>query len=164
VINEVGSNPGGLDWNQDGTASNTQDEFVELVSTSASAVELQGVQLKDGQGNLYTFPSLCLEGGYAVVVFANGTPFGTVGLPAGNAAAQTGLPALNNTAESLELLSATGTTIDNWSETSALTGESRVRDPEKTGAFVPHKTATGSNGAAASPGRCTNGLTFPTCL
>ena len=164
AINEVGANAGGLDWNADGVADNEDDEFVEVVSRAAGAVELAGVKLKDAAGGTFTFPALCLPAGHAVLVFGAGNPFGASALPSGNVAAQKGLPGLNNGAETLTLLGAGSETIDSYTQSSAAAGESRVRDPERTGAFVGHKAATGSAGAAASPGRCTTGATFPTCL
>ncbi len=89
VLNEVGLNPNGLDWNQDGTPNNTQDEFVEVVSTAAGAIQLAGVKIQDKSGGAFTFPNLCLEAGNAVLVFGGGgTLFSVSALPAGNAAPQ----------------------------------------------------------------------------
>ncbi|TNF28596.1 MAG: lamin tail domain-containing protein [Deltaproteobacteria bacterium] len=164
AINEVGANAGGVDWNQDGTPDNTDDEFVEIVSLASGAVQLAGVQLKDKAGGTFTFPSLCLEAGYAVLVFnGGGSLFSVSALPAGNATPQTGAPGLNNTAESLTLLDAGGATLDSFPESDATAGETWVRDPEKTGGFVKHTAASTSGGTASSPGLCANGKAFPSC-
>ena len=43
----------------------------------------------------------------------------------------------------------------------AVVDQSIVRDPDGTGSFVPHTTATGSNGSIFSPGFKINGSNFP---
>jgi len=164
AINEVGADAGGNDWNQDGTGDNTDDEFVEIVSLAAGAVQLEGVQLEDKAGNTFTFPALCLEAGFAVLVFNDGgSLFSVSALPAGNGTPQTGAPGLNNSNESLTLLDASGGTIDSFPESNATAGETWVRDPDKTGSFVLHSAASTSGGTTASPGLCANGNTFPSC-
>lgn len=73
AINEVLVDPNGAinyDTDGNGTAAST-DEFVEIVNTSASAIDISGLELWDqGQGNWYTFPpgTILEPGAHAVVV------------------------------------------------------------------------------------------------
>ena len=56
-IAEVLADPAsGADPNGDGTASTTQDEFVELVNVTAVAIDIGGLTLSDATGLRHTFP------------------------------------------------------------------------------------------------------------
>lgn len=74
VINEIHANPvagaAGFDTDANGTVS-ALDEYIEFYNTSASPLDLSGLQLWDpGVGNWFTFPagSILGPGGYALVV------------------------------------------------------------------------------------------------
>ncbi len=173
VINEVMGHPDGADLNQDGVGDNSDDEFVEIVSTATGAVDLSGVVVCDAADNTFVFGDVCLQPGEAVLVFGGGKPFFSGTVPSGNATPQTGLPRVNNGEELLKLVaagadlesldcSALTDAIDSYSHTSAPAGASMVRDPDKTGAFVNHSRATNTSGAA-SVGLCIDGSAFPGC-
>ena len=160
VINEFLADPasGTGDANGDGIADVNDDEFVELVNTSAGPRDLGGFTLSDGVQPRHTFPSGTIVGpGCGIVVFAAGAPAGNFG-GAIVQTASTGLLALNNAGDVISLHDPTPTVI----ATHTYGGEggqdqSMTRDPDATGAtFVTHLTATGSIGAY-SPGRRVNG-------
>ena len=87
AINEILANPGsgsGYDTDGSGTVSAT-DEYIELVNTSGTAIDISGLQLWDaGVGNYFTFPagSVLQPGAHALVV-TNVSSGGS--LPAGGA-------------------------------------------------------------------------------
>ena len=163
VINEVAANPGGTDFNGDGTPDNSDDEFAEILNSTNKTLDLSGVTLTDTAGGTFTFPAgVCVDAAEAILVFGGGTPFSVTALPPGNAPAQTGLPGINNTAETLTLADATGAVIDTYTQTGATAGESETRSPDYTGAFVKSTNAPSSAGPA-SPGTCLDGTNFPNC-
>jgi len=73
AINEVLVDPNGaINYDTDGNGvANATDEFVELVNTSAAAIDISGVQLWDaGIGNYFTFPpgTILQPGAHAMVI------------------------------------------------------------------------------------------------
>ncbi|MBT0959463.1 Hint domain-containing protein [Alphaproteobacteria bacterium KMM 3653] len=72
AINEVLVDPNGaLNFDTDGNGvAEATDEFVELVNTSSSAIDISGLELWDaGAGNYFTFPpgTVLQPGGHALV-------------------------------------------------------------------------------------------------
>ena len=87
IINEFLSDPPGSvdadlvgDSNGDGIRSSSEDEFVEIVNNTGSAIDLSGWNLTDEIGIRHTFPEgSTLPQGRAIVVFGGGNPTGVFG-------------------------------------------------------------------------------------
>src|ERR687885_710153 len=88
VINEyLADPPDGTagDANGDGTRSATQDEFVELVNSGATPLNISGFKIKDTDAVRFTFPAnTIIPPGESTVVFGGGTPTGAFGNAAAN--------------------------------------------------------------------------------
>ncbi|MCZ7677476.1 MAG: lamin tail domain-containing protein [Sandaracinaceae bacterium] len=176
VFNEVltdGTAEG--DPNGDGDANPVEDQFVELVSTGGS-VDMGGFTLVEQDlPDLprHTFAGgFVLDPGHAVVVFGGGdAPDATASTTFFVAnAADPGLPFglhLSTPADTVWLLDVDGAVVarfcvggDGECAIDAATDESLTRDPDVTGAFVPHRDATGSGGEAFSVGTRVDGSAF----
>jgi hypothetical protein len=165
VLNEILSDPGGVDVNGDGAVSATQDEFIELVNLTGDDLDLTGVSVLAGPPGSpvasHTFGSLCLGAFQGVVLFSGGAP--TLTKPMAVIMTSGKALGLNNGGETVVLRAADGTDIDSYAYT-ALSGQSWVRIPDGSGAFGEHGSAPDSGGALMSPGTCADGSTFPFCL
>lgn len=161
VVNEIMANPGMIDWNEDGTGDNTQDEFVEIVSAAVGPVELEGVWISDLVGKKYTFGKLCLQPGEAVVVFGKGAKHFTA---AGVVVIDTTTHSLdiNNTTETISVRAVDGTSLNSVSVTSSSAGVSQARLPDLASTIGSHPVLP--SGQRGSPGRCFGGELFPLCL
>ena len=166
VINEVLADPAsGLagDANGDGVRDATADEFVEIVNDSDGDVDISGWTVSDGIGVRHTFPTgTVVPAQCGIVVFGSGTPTGAFGGMVVQTAS-TGALGLNNGGDTITLSdgSTDQTAMAYGSEGSD--NQSLVRDPDVTGAFVQHSTATGSGGALFSPGVQIDGSSFAGC-
>ncbi|WP_462249120.1 lamin tail domain-containing protein [Ekhidna sp.] len=110
VINEILPDPnftGTEGYDTDGSgAANTEDEFVELYNTSASAVDISGWQLWDESGMFFEFPATTTLGaGNYVGVMAEVQEGGTLPTPStGNLAFEVaGTMSLSNSGENVAL-------------------------------------------------------------
>lgn len=167
IINEVLADPpSGLagDANGDGIRNGIQDEFVELVNTSATALDISGWTISDGIGTRHQFDAGTVIYAYAaILVFGGGAPYEFFS-GAQAFTASTGVLGLNNSGDQVSLFDAMSSPID--AMTYGAEGnddQSLTLDPELdwTGAaFVRHATATGSRGAALSPGTRVDGTPF----
>ncbi len=162
VMNEVLFDPDSAvatgDANKDGVVDVQDDEFVELVNTSAGTLDLGGVQLADGEGTTmgprFTFTcGTTLAAGASAVVFGGGRPTGTFGAAevfTGNLSLICGtmtnrsLCLSNNVMESVILRSAAGATLSTF----AFTG----LNPNPNAAYVRCSSATPANAAACDTG------------
>ena len=104
VINELLYDPSpGNDVNQDGEASTIQDEFVEIVNTGVSSLDLGGYQITDLSGNFFEFPTgTMISGNEAILVFGGGNPAATLN----GVSTFVGGPSLNNSGDTITLLEA----------------------------------------------------------
>ena len=164
VINEILSDPGGLDPNGDGVAENTGDEFIEIVHVGDGPVDIDGVLLETGSGTLevmHTFGAACLESHQGLVVFGGGSP--ALDLQYATVIVGDKSLSLNNGGDSVVVRARDGAEIDAYTYGS-VDDQSWVRDPDGSGDFVKHTEATGSQGAAFSPGLCVDGSPLPACL
>ncbi|MEZ4266980.1 MAG: lamin tail domain-containing protein [Myxococcota bacterium] len=165
ALNEILSDPAGVDVNGDGSASSTQDEFIELVNLTGGDLDLTGVVVGAGPPGApvtsHTFGSLCLGAFQGVVLFSGGSP--TLTKPMAVVMTSGKALGLNNGGETVVVRAADGADIDSYAFT-ALVGQSWVRIPDGTGAFGKHGSAPDSGGALFSPGTCNDGSTFPFCL
>jgi hypothetical protein len=150
-LNEVLINEPGSDVNA---------EFVELVNSGGSPVDLSGWTISDAVGMRHTFASgTVLDAGRAIVVFG-----GASGIPGGltNAvASSTGGLNLSNSGDTVTVKNASGTAVDAFTFGSSLAVEpiSANRNPDgvNTGSFVPHTSLSSSQ---SSPGVRVDGSPF----
>ncbi|MGB7923032.1 MAG: lamin tail domain-containing protein, partial [Pyrinomonadaceae bacterium] len=181
IINEVLADPPldlAGDANHDGVRDSADDEFVELVNSTASDIDIGGFQLltrsstadEDTLRHVFA-PGTIFPAGTAIVVFGGGSP--PVGSPVFGGA-QVFTASKNGAASSLSLTNSGGV-VTLREPSSALvaslsyggsTGldadndQSLTRSPDITGNFVPHLSAQGSNSRAFSPGTRTDGSPF----
>ena len=139
VINEIYYNPANDisgDANGDGVRSASQDEFVELVNTNQSPVDLFGWELVDADGICFTFPqNTILSPNQALVVFGGGVPKGDFGA----ALVFTKNLGLNNADNFVIIRNKELQNIDSVHyKTNDAVGKSFTRSPDITGDFVAH--------------------------
>lgn len=74
IVNEVHSDPDTTngDANGDGTASTTDDEFIEIVNKSTKTLQMQGVEVLIKTTVVFQFPAVTLKPNQAVVIFRGG--------------------------------------------------------------------------------------------
>lgn len=161
VINELHADPDSMsgDANGDGSADPQDDEFIELVNTTGATFDLSGFVLSDSNSDRHLFPSTLLPAGCAVVVFGGGSltgPFGS----AQAVAASTGALGLNNDGDTVRLENGGFILAEVVYGSEGGNDQSLTRDPDLTGGFVEHSTATGAAGALFSPGTLVDGSDF----
>ncbi|MCW8984526.1 MAG: lamin tail domain-containing protein, partial [Thermoanaerobaculales bacterium] len=166
IINEILADPAADitgDANGDGTRDASQDEFVEMINTSASPVGIGGWTLADGFSVRHVFPGgTTIPAGCGIVVFGGGSPTGIFGTMMVQTAS-TGSLGLNNGGDTITLNNGTTDVAIYVYGAEGGNNQSLTRDPDITGAFVQHSTATGSGGALFSPGTAVNGTSFAGC-
>ncbi|MGD2146801.1 MAG: ExeM/NucH family extracellular endonuclease [Anaerolineae bacterium] len=166
VFNEILADPAPEeegDANGDGTRDGSDDEFVEIVNNSDAPVDISGWTLSDGSGLRHTFPDgTVVDPNCVVVVFGGGTLSGTFGAGVVQTAT-VGYLGLNNSGDTVTLND--GSTDQATVAYGAEGGDNQslTRDPDVTGTFVAHSTATGSGGALFSPGTRVDGTPFFGC-
>ncbi|MDQ3816965.1 MAG: Ig-like domain-containing protein, partial [Acidobacteriota bacterium] len=181
VINEVLADPpdgDAGDANLDGVRNSNDDEFVELVNTTANNIDIGGHQLLTRSSSSttdtvrHTFPSGTLfPAGSAIVVFGGGN-FNPNNPAFGGAQvfrASSGGLSLTNSGGVVTVRTPTQEIVNifSYGGSTGLDGDanqSLTRSPDAGGAtcgnFVPHRTAPGSNGRAFSPGTRADGSPF----
>ncbi len=167
VINEIHADPHASagDANGDGAVNTSQDEFVEIVNSGSSDIDISGWTVSDAVGVRHTFPANTTVGaGCAIVVFAGGSPTGTFG----NAVVQVasgGQLGLNNSGDTVKLNNGTADVLTYVYGSEGGDDQSLTRDPDITGSdpLVKHTTATGANSARFSPGTKIDGSLFSGC-
>ncbi len=163
VINEIHADPDAStgDANGDGSVNTTQDEFVEIINNTGTSVDISGWTLSDSVGVKYTFPFRSqIVDGCGVVVFAGGIPTGRFGNILVQKAGSLGL---NNTGDTVSLNNGSADVASYTYGSEGGDNQSITRDPDITGSFVKHSTATGANGALFSPGTQADGSAFSGC-
>ena len=153
------------DANRDGIRDANDDEFVELVNSSATSLDISGYKLYDADrlsintAN-HEFPAnTILNPGQAVVVFGGGTPTGNFGGSLVFAASGQVLN-LNNSGDVLTVKNSNDSTIFIFDVTplSNNPNESYTRSPDLSGDFVQH--AGVNPGVLFSPGTKSDGTNF----
>jgi Lamin Tail Domain/IPT/TIG domain len=162
VINEFLANGAAGDANGDGTTDATQDEFVELVNSGTTPLNISGFTISDAVQVRYTIPAnKIIPAGEAAVLFGGGAPTGSFGNAAANglvfAVGGSGL-ALNNTGDTITVKDTTATVVATMTYASSSASESSTRNPDITGPFVGHNSA--APGHPFSPGTRANGSAF----
>lgn len=165
AINEVLVDPNGAinyDTDGNGTAANT-DEYVELVNTSGSAIDIGGLQLWDaGTGLWFTFPDspLMLEPGAHALVITGVQTGGS--LPTGDPDdlffdAGRSSPLINNGGDNVVVYDPLA------DEYILATYNGDAQDTPETDYAGFSGTAT-QVGAGENMGNDTDGLSLPTCV
>lgn len=168
IINEINADPAGDltgDANGDGTRDASDDEFIELVNTGVTDLDISGYKIYDSYTAIterHVFPDgTVVPAGGAIVVFGGGTPTGIFG---GSIiqVASTGALGITNTQETMYVEDASGTTVDSYTHADeANSDQSITRDPDITGTtMVAHASATGADGSLFSPGTKVDGSYF----
>ena len=184
VINEFLADPPGGDAselggdaNHDGVRSAGNDEFVELVNNTTHDIDIGGYQILTRAGSgatdtvRHTFASgTILPGCTAIVVFGGGNPDASNAVFGGAQIlkASSGSLSLSNTGGVVTLRDPAAA-VENLVPYGGSTGldgnanQSLTRSPDVTGGFTMHQSASGSGGAAFSPGTRTNDSPFSSC-
>lgn len=146
VINEILADPDG-DANGDGTMDTYDDEFVELINTTNTSLDISGWKLYDGTGIQHTFEqNTQLPSEESIVIFGGGTPTNIPGLTQ-----VTGSLGLNNGGDDIIIKDDNGATITSYTYgTLADNAQSIAREPDLRGNFVKHNSI---NSRDFSPGR-----------
>jgi hypothetical protein len=177
IINEVlASPPAGAagDANHDGVRDSSDDEFVELVNTTSSDIDISGFQLltrstsSSSDTVRHTFaPGTIFPAGTAIVVFGGGNPNPSDPVFGGAQIfkASSGGLSLTNSGGVVTLRDASQAIVNIFSYGGSTglngdTGQSLTRSPDITGNFVQHTAATGSGGRIFSPGTRVDGTPF----
>ena len=175
AVNEVLLDPGETDVNEDGEASPRGDEFVEIVNRSGRRLDLAGVSVRvrdNGQFRTpHTFEDLCLQPGSGVVVFGSPNEPTLVEPLAVFLGSQVPLD-LPDGGTTVQLRSGAGQGLDEAVLAAQPGADPWARSPDGSGDFVPHpypenvppSFCIGSCPPDLSPGRCSTGESFPTCL
>lgn len=165
VINEIHADPAGDisgDANGDGVRHFGDDEFVEIYNSSGSALDISGWTLSDAFSVRHVFPaSTIIPEDCAIVVFGGGAPAGVFGGAIVQTASTTAL-GLNNGGDTVTLNDGSDNVAEGYGSEGG-NNESLTRDPDITGSFVGHSSATGANGALFSPGAMIDGSIFAGC-
>ncbi len=167
VINEIHADPDSVngDANGDGDIGQFDDEFVELVNTTAVDISIGGWTLRDSVTTRHIFTQTAIvPAGCAIVIFGGGDPTGTFG---GSVVvtATTGSLTLNNSGDTVGLFDEMDTSVISYTYGSeGGDNQSLTRDPDLSGDFVKHSTASGSDGALFSPGTKVTGAGFSGCV
>lgn len=163
-LNEILADPG-TDWNGDGTVDSKLDEWVEIMNTGTSTVDLSNFRISDGAaGTSYRFAlSGTLAPGQVKVYFGSDV----VAWQAANGVAQQGL-SLNNAGDSVFLYDVSGSDPDiadshTYASADVLDDRSTGRLPNGTGEWVvfdalnPYKGTEPPlpTGCSPSPGEST---------
>jgi hypothetical protein len=173
VINEILADPGTAagDANCDGTISTTEDEFVEIVNTGTTDLDLSNHTVNDLTGVRHTIAAgTVLAPGQALVVFGGGVPTfdGTSTNPAAwcrdlpNVAwevSSTGTLGLNNTGDTVSVVDPSGNVVATYVYGSeANFDNSIVLSPELTGTVMVQHTSVVAD--TWSPGADVNGTEY----
>ncbi len=180
LINEaLADPPDGIagDVNRDGLRDSGDDEFIELVNTTAHDIDISGYQLLSRSSSTttdtlrHTFaPGTILPACTAAVVFGGGT-FDPTNAAFGGALAvkaTSGGLSLTNGGGAITLRASASAIITSfsWGGLTGLNGDanqSMTRAPDITGNFVLHLAASGNSGRSFSPGTRVSGAAFAQC-
>ena len=172
MINEFLADPpdgSAGDANHDGLRDASADEFIELVNATTRDLDISGFQLETRTGNgsdivRHRFvANTSLPAGTSIVVFGGGKPApeDPIFKASQVVKASSGGLSLNNTAGTITLRDRT-TAIVTFVTYGASVGlpanlnQSLTRDPDVTGAFLPHSKAAGVETSLFSPGTRSN--------
>ena len=166
VINEFLADPAADDpgdANGDGTRDSSDDEFIEIVNISGADLDVSGWSISDAVQVRHTFSSgSVIPADCSAVVFGGGTPTGVFG-GALVQTASSGALGFNNGGDTITLDDGGSSTLEYVYGGEGGNDQSLTRDPDITGAFVEHSTASASGGTLFSPGTMLDGTAFSGC-
>lgn len=161
VLNEVLSDPGGIDTNEDGEVDAFADEYIEVLNLSGDPISTGGVSLIVGERTRFVFDGRCLGPGESLVVWGGGRSVpardGMIGLISRESLR------IANDGALVRLVRDGDVTLDEVEVPAASAAESWARSPDGGGEWAAHPgPARGT--PRATPGRCVDHLSFPACL
>ncbi len=168
IFNEVLYDPSNSnldgDANGDGSYSQAEDEFLEILNLGAQAVDLSGWKVYDDEALTAATPrhvftnGTSIPPGKALVLFGGGSPTGSFG-NATIVTSSTGDMNLNNAGDKVYLYDAAGDLVISFDiePLSNNPNESYTRNPDITGEFEQHSVVSGT---LFSPGTRTDGTPF----
>lgn len=169
IINEFLADPPpdeAGDANRDGVRDAYDDEFVEIVNISASAVDISGWTFNTASTVQHVFPAnTVLPPGCGIVIFGGGNPEGNFGDCIVQVALSGGLGLINS--DGTIALKDGDLIIDGYSyHDDANKDQSLTRYPELTSSiFMLHSLVPASGGTLFSPGTRVDGSLFSSgCL
>jgi uncharacterized protein (TIGR03437 family) len=184
IINEALADPPGSvatdlqgDANHDGVRSASDDEFVELINSTAAPINISSWTLRTratggtSETTRHTFAAgSTLPAGEALVIFGGGSfnPSDQIFGCAQVVKASSGGLSLTNGGLTILVRDGSGALVAQFSY-GGLTGlngdndQSLTRSPDITGNFVQHTAAIGANGRRFTPGLKVDGTPFGTC-
>lgn len=168
VINEIHADPhiSAGDANGDGWVNASEDEFVEIVNITGSAVDISGWLLRDDSSTRHKFPKgTIIPDGCAVVVFGGGFPNGIFGGSLVQAASSSAL-GLESSSDWVSLYDLGPNLVQRYEYgPEASNDQSITRDPDIFGLppLVPHLDADGAGGRYHSAGTKVDGSYFNGC-
>ena len=150
VINEILADPND-DANGDGSASSSEDEFIEFVNIGPTDLDITDFTISDEAGVRHTFTTgTVIPAGGIITVFGGGTPTGIPGL------VQVSFLGLNNAGDIITINDGNSDVIVVEYGTEGGDNQSLARSPDFTGAFVKHTTIA-TNPVSFSPGSLNDG-------
>ncbi len=167
IINELHADPASGsagDANKDGVRNSSEDEFVEIVNITGSALDVSGWTLSDGFGPRHIFPAgSVIPSQCAIVVFGGGAPTGDFGGTTVQTASGGSL-GLNNGGDTVTINDGVADVVSAGYGSEGGDNQSLTRDPDIFGpTLVKHTLAAGSGGTLYSPGTRVDGSQFDGC-
>jgi len=152
------------DANGDGARDSSQDEFVEVINRTGTAIDVSGYSISDADSLRFTLPpGTIIPAGEAAVIFGGGVPTGEFGNALVNGLVFTAPLSLNNGGDTITLKNASAVPIESvvFGTIEGNANQSINRNPDESGtAFAPHSSISGSGGRLFSPGTRVNGSPF----
>ncbi len=166
VINEIHADPDNTDGdaNMDGIVHYSDDEFVEIVNSSDSDIDISGWTLSDSNSVRHIFNSgTIIAANCAIIIFGGGSPMGDFGGVIVQTAS-TGSLGLNNSGDTITLNNGTSDQAIAVYGSEGGDNQSLTLDPDVTGgSYEKHSLASGSGGTLFSTGRRIDGTMFSGC-
>jgi hypothetical protein len=172
TINEIsaysyGDGVGSPDFNADGEVrAGDDDEFIEIVNSSPSSININGWTLGDNSTSVFTFPDISIPSDNAVVIFTRGATVTNFNPGPGNIVLSCSFALNVSAGDAIGLRNTNGLYIEvNWEggslNTAFLTGDptlvepsvtldswnehqSQSRNPDYTGSWAQHPTISGT--------------------
>src|SRR4030095_16289955 len=121
------------DANGDGVRDSAQDEFVEIVNRTSTALDIGGFSVLDADAIRFTFPTgSVIPAGEAAVIFGGGHPQGDFGNARTNGLVFTASLSLNNRGDTIVLKNASAVTVESitYGATEGSANQSLNRNPD----------------------------------
>ena len=148
------------DANGDGIRDAKEDEFIELVNSTDSTIDLKNYSIWVGGQSRHQFEnSTMLSPHSAIVIFGGGSPKGVFGNSLVTTASS-GALGLGNGGVKVELKDASNIIIEEFTYPSENAHISWTRYPDVIGGFISHNQIPDTYGSAFSPGTMLNSFPF----